>query len=377
MTPPPPPSAAGPTPAPYAVHCPDDLARVHRDPSDPLRQPLQTDRVRIGRCAAFRRLDFKTQVFVPHQHDHYRTRLTHTLEVAQVGRDLGRLLGLNEDLIEATALAHDLGHPPFGHAGEAVLDRLMADHGGFEHNRQSLRIVDYLEHPFPQFRGLNLTRAVRECMARHETRYDTPVCEQFPPGRLGPLEGQVVDLADEIAYTAADLEDAIHASWVQREQLTELELWNRAWQLADESCPTARDIHKEIQACRYVLEVLLQEARDETRRRLDELRPRSVDDVRDAPVRCVALPPDATSAAGQLQQFLFDNVYRHPAIQSAERRFGQMLRELFDAYVHTPDRLPGRYRRRVEQMGVHQVACDYIAGMTDRFCIAEHDRLMG
>jgi len=202
--------------------------RRHGEAPHPYRTCFQRDRDRIMHCSAFRRLDFKTQVFVPHECDHFRTRLTHTLEVAQIGRAIGRALRLNEDLIEATALAHDLGHPPFGHCGEGVLDELMADEGGFEHNRQSLRVVDYLEHPYPAFRGLNLTAAVRECLARHQTRYDTPACGDFDASLQAPLEGQVVDLADEIAYTAADLEDALAAEWIITDDLASLALWRRA-----------------------------------------------------------------------------------------------------------------------------------------------------
>jgi dGTPase len=209
--------------APYAV-ADAEARREHPEPPHPYRGPYQRDRDRILHCSAFRRLDFKTQVFVPHEHDHFRTRLTHTLEVAQVARTLGRALGLNEDCIEAVALAHDLGHPPFGHGGEKELDELMVDHGHFEHNRQSLRVVDYLEHPYPEFRGLNLTQATRECIARHETRYDAPVCEEFDDDRLAPLEGQLVDLADEIAYSSADLEDALAARRIDEADLSDIEL---------------------------------------------------------------------------------------------------------------------------------------------------------
>ncbi|MHC4983570.1 MAG: dGTP triphosphohydrolase, partial [Planctomycetota bacterium] len=184
----------------------DSGGRAVAEDQHPYRTCFQRDRDRVVHCSAFRRLDFKTQVFVPHEQDHFRTRMTHTLEAAQIGRDLARALSLNEDLIEAVSLAHDLGHPPFGHAGEEALAELMAESGGFEHNRQSLRAVDYLEHPYPQFRGLTLTRVVRECLAKHESRCDSPACEEFDDGLLAPLEGQLVDLADEIAYTAADLE---------------------------------------------------------------------------------------------------------------------------------------------------------------------------
>ena len=238
---------------PGAVAEADAGGRAHAEGETPTRTCFQRDRDRVMHCAAFRRLDFKTQVFVPHEHDHVRTRLTHTLEVAQIGRDLGRSLRLNEDLIEAVALAHDLGHPPFGHTGEAALAERMATAGAFEHNRQSLRVVDYLEHPYPHFRGLNLTRAVRECLARHETRYDTPAAAEFPPGLCGPLEGQLVDLADEIAYTSADLEDALASGLIAEGDLGHVALWRRAHEAARADAPDARAIHQRIRAVKAVL----------------------------------------------------------------------------------------------------------------------------
>ncbi len=229
---------------PAAVSEDNSGGRKFDEPQHPYRTCFQRDRDRIVHCSAFRRLDFKTQVFVPHEHDHFRTRLTHTLEVAQIGKTIGRALRLNEDLIEAVALAHDLGHPPFGHGGEAVLEELMADHGHFEHNRQTLRVVDYLEHPYPPFRGLNLTGVVRECLAKHRTRYDTPVCPEFDPALQPPLEGQLVDLADEIAYTSADLDDALAAGVLRQEQLRDLTLWRDARQTAKQDYPTAGAIHQ-------------------------------------------------------------------------------------------------------------------------------------
>ncbi|MHC4716819.1 MAG: deoxyguanosinetriphosphate triphosphohydrolase, partial [Planctomycetota bacterium] len=361
--------------AAYALRVADSGGRVHPHGEHPYRTCYQRDRDRIVHCSAFRRLDHKTQVFVPHEQDHFRTRLTHTLEVAQVARTLARALRANEDVAEAAALAHDLGHPPFGHAGEQALDELMADHGHFEHNRQTLRVVDYLEHPYPDFRGLNLTRAVRCCLAKHETRYDTPVGGEFDDGLLGPLEGQLVDLADEIAYTAADLYDALAAGWIDDEQLDEMDLWRRAGESARSRHPDARPVHLRIQTCRAVLDIMAADAIDATARRLEALSAASPADVRGADARVAGFGAELAGPVGQLQDFLLNRVYHHRSARSRHQQAGDVIRDLFEAYLADPSLLPDRYRRRVDPEGPHRVACDYVAGMTDRFCRAEHERL--
>jgi len=363
--------------APCAVAEADCGGRTHAEGEHPYRGCFQRDRDRIVHCSAFRRLDFKTQVFVPHEHDHFRTRLTHTLEVAQIARTLGRALGLNEDLIEAVALAHDLGHPPFGHAGEAVLDELMADHGRFEHNRQSLRVVDYLEHPYPRFRGLNLTRVVRECLAKHESPYDTPTPEEFDPALRAPLEGQIVDRADEIAFTSADLEDALSAGWLTVDHLADLALWRQAWARAHADAPDARPIHQRIRACKAVLAAMADDLLAHTASNLARWGIDSPGAARRAEEKCVAFSGPVAETVEQLQKFLLDHVYL--ALPSAEqaRLGGEMIREMFAAYVSDPSLLPQRYRRRIPDDGLYRVACDYIAGMTDRFCQAEYAGIRG
>ncbi len=364
--------------APWAVREADAGGRAFPEPPHPYRTCFQRDRDRIVHCSAFRRLDFKTQVFVPHESDHFRTRLTHTLEVAQIARTLGRALRLNEDLIETVALAHDLGHPPFGHAGEAALDELTADWGHFEHNRQSLRVVDYLEHPYPEFRGLNLTGVVRECLARHETRYDAPLADQFDPSLHAPMEGQLVDLADEIAYTAADLDDALAAGVLTREDLDGVALWRRAWTAAERDAPDARAIHKQIRAAKNVLSILADVVVCETSRLAAELAPDCPDAVRRAGRRCVALTGEAADMLDEMQEFLLRNVYLVDPNAEQDRRAKRIIRELFAAYVADPSRLPERYRRRIgrpECPTLQRVVCDYVAGMTDRFCRREHERL--
>ena len=370
-------------PAPYALRVSDSGGRVHPESEHPYRTCYQRDRDRIIHCSAFRRLDYKTQVFVPHEQDHYRTRLTHTLEVAQVARTLARALRVSEDATEAVALAHDLGHPPFGHAGEKILNELMAEAGGFEHNRQSLRVVDYLEHPYPDFRGLNLTNAVRLCLARHETRYDTPQIEQFADIPSAPLEGQLVDLSDEIAYTSADLSDALAAGWITPEQLSGLELWRQAWEQAEEKMPAAREIHKRISACRDVLGILTDDVLAETTRRIDLLvaantaaTPPCPSDIQKNPHRCAAFSDETAARLEQLQQFLLETVYRHLEALRRHAEAEGIITGLFQSYLTDPALLPKRYISRIDADGLARVICDYIAGMTDRFCREEYQKIL-
>lgn len=358
-----------------AVHESASGGRKHPETPHPYRTCFQRDRDRIIHCSAFRRLDYKTQVFVPHEHDLFRTRLTHTVEVAQVARDLARALRLNEDLAETVALAHDLGHAPFGHMGEKVLDELMADHGRFEHNRQSLRVVDYLEHPYPAFRGLNLTQVVRECLAKHESRYDSPICEDFDTSLRAPLEGQLVDCADAIAYTAADLEDALMNGWLTEAMLGEMEIWRQAWALAERDAPAARPIHKRIRATKAVLSILADNLIHTTQQALDGVRPLDVQAVRQQPAKIVAFSPPIDQAVSQLQELLLQRVYLHPLNLEKSRKGGKILREVFEALVRQPDLLPGRYRSRIDADGLHRTVCDYVAGMTDRYCHTEHARV--
>jgi len=363
--------------APWAVDEARSGGRVHPEPEHPYRSCFQRDRDRVVHCSAFRRLDFKTQVYVPHLHDHFRTRMTHTLEVAQIGRTLARALGLCEDLVEAVALAHDLGHPPFGHGGESALDERMAGHGRFEHNRQSLRVVDYLEHPYPQFRGLNLTRAVRICLAKHETRYDTPLGGDLDEPGMAPLAGQLVDRADEIAYTSADLEDSLAAGTITVERIERVGLWRAAWKSAHDGAPDAAPIHKRIRACKNVLAAMADDLLATSAAAIDELGIRSPGDVRDARRRCVGFSPNMARDVDELQEFLLKNVYLCEKHAAHDRRGQRLIRELFDAYVADASRLPERYRRRIEADGLHRVACDYIAGMTDRYCAEQHAELLG
>ncbi|MBS3734787.1 MAG: dNTP triphosphohydrolase [Phycisphaerae bacterium] len=357
--------------APYAVTEADAGGRRHGEPEHPYRTCFQRDRDRVLHATAFRRLDYKTQVFVPHVHDHFRTRLTHTLEVAQIARDLARPLRLNEDLVEAVALAHDVGHPPFGHAGEQALAAAMDAEGGFEHNRQSLRVVEHLEHPYPGFRGLNLTNVVRECLARHQTPYDRPAA-----GECAVLEGQLVDKADEIAYTAADLEDALVAVWVTRDDVADLALWRRAWARAERDHAGARDIHKRIRAVKNVVAILADDLLATTRETVARLGIDAPAAARAAGERAVVFSGPVADAARQMQQFLLERVYHDPRAAAEDERGRRIITELFAAYVADPSQLPDRYRRRIGDEGLRRIACDYVAGMTDRFCERTHERIV-
>jgi len=361
----------------YAVQPARSRGRDHPEPPDPLRTGFELDRYRVVHCTAFRRLEYKTQVFVTHEGDHYRTRLTHTLEVAHVASELARALRVNGALAEVVALAHDLGHTPFGHAGESALAERMRDHGGFEHNRQSLRIVEYLEHPYPPFRGLNLLPETRECLASHATPYDHPNSSDGGPGagRMPPIEGQVTNIADRLAYGGHDLEDALGAGLITETDLADLRLWT-------EAAGPIRRTHPDVSILairRPVIDTLMRrvliDVLDESRHRLGELDPRSPNDVRTA--GRVLVGPSAATAGdlAALESFLLDRVYRHPRVAEMDAQARQLVGEVFDAFVANPSLLPSRYIARLDDQGIHTVVCDYIAGMTDRFLQAEYDRL--
>ncbi len=364
---------------PCALRSADSGGRTVPESEHPYRTCYQRDRDRIVHCSGFRRLASKTQVFVPHEQDHFRTRLTHTLEVAQIARTMARALAANEDAAEAAALAHDLGHPPFGHAGETVLNDLMTGHGGFEHNLHSLRVVDYLEHPYHGFRGLNLTRAVRDCLARHQSRYDHPADDEFAGRPNAPLEGQLVDLADEIAYTSADIYDALAAEWIDTDQLGELELWRQTADKAERALPDARPIHKRIRTCHDLLAILTDSVVTETARRIDRMTLKSPDDVQRAPQRCVAFAEKLARSVRPLQDLLMERVYRHPVSVRHSNRARRVIAGLFGAYLAEPKLLPGRYRARIDAGtdDEHRVVCDYVAGMTDRYARDQYLSLAG
>jgi dGTPase len=329
-----------------------DFTRDFADPYAGDLPPLVLDRQRIVHCAAFRRLQHKTQVFVAPESDHFRTRLTHTLEVAHLARCLAALRGLDADLAEVVALAHDLGHPPFGHAGELALNQCMQAHGGFEHNRHTLRIVEELEHPYPAFHGLNLTRVVRECLAKHSTPYDQPENQPLHDGRPPPPEGLVVNLADRMAYALHDLQDGLYAGLIQPADLDEVDLWRRA--STDRSGDWRVHLRGTIDAIQNGwLADLADQGRQAQRPGLSAPREREL---------------------VQLEQFLIQRLYHCPALLAADDQASCILTAVFDACVASPSAMPPRFADRIPALGAHRVAADYVAGMTDRFCLEQHAR---
>jgi len=360
-------------PTPYAIRDDDCGGREYHEPADPLRSPFEVDRHRIIESAAFRRLEGKTQVFTATDHDHFRTRMTHTLEVSQIARCLARNLGANEGLAEVIALAHDLGHPPFGHAGEAALDEIMRGHGGFNHNAHSLRVVEYLEHPFPRFRGLNLTAATREGLAVHATRYDAPADDAN--ASQGSVEAQIASIADRIAYNCHDLEDAIGAEIISLEDLHDVFLWRNAYDRA----ARGEAVNSIFAVRRVVLDRLVDDLLSDT---IETSSPRLAPftlpkDVVQSKEPAVRLSDRRDRELVALERFLMDRVYRHADIAAADARGMEMVRKLFEVYRSQPAHLPPRFATRVEAQGVPRVACDYIAGMTDRFCVRAHARFAG
>ena len=361
--------------APYAVAAVDSQGRKHLEQEHEYRTCFQRDRDRIIHSAAFRRLEAKTQVFLDADSDYYRTRLTHTMEVAQIARTMARILSLNEDLAEAAALAHDLGHPPYGHTGEGILNDLMAKHDGFEHNRQSLRIVEYLEHPYPAFRGLNLTYETRECLAKHHTRYDAPEpLDDFGAG-LAPLEGQLADLADAIAYNSHDLDDALAAGLIQESDLDSITLYQTRTLQIERQYPHAKRHARQLRCAKGMIDILALDSLQEAQRLLERLLPQSPDDVRQGDRKIVSFSNSGAAQLEELESFLHKRVYTHPQVRRAQQQVRRELETLFQAYRHDLGLLPQRYQDRLDDQGPHRVVCDYLAGMTDRFCHSQFESL--
>ena len=359
--------------APFAVCSGASKGRLHPEAEHAYRTCFQRDRDRVVHSRAFRRLEYKTQVFVYHEGDHYRNRLTHTLEAGQIARTIARALRLNEELAEAVVLAHDLGHTAFGHAGERALGELMQAEGGFDHNRQSLRIVDLLEERYPHFRGLNLTYETREGICKHGCSWEHPVPVPDRAKQLS-LEAQVADAADEIAYTNHDLDDGLRSGLLQLGQLEEVAQW----------AETRRDLRARLgevservmhaQTIVALINRLVTDLIESSGKRLDDAGLRSVDEVRSSGCRMIALSGELEKGKGELEQFLQQNLYRHPRVLEMSEKGVQILKDLFDAFRDQPQRLPEHVRERFAIDGEARAMADYIAGMTDRFAIEEHRR---
>jgi len=362
--------------APFAEKSGESRGRKYIEPSHAYRTEFQRDRARIIHSRAFRRMEYKTQVFLNGTGDHLRTRLTHSIEVASISRTIARALRLNEDLAEGIALAHDLGHAPFGHSGEETLAECMREHGGFDHNRQSVRVVELLETPYPDFSGLNLTFEVREGLRKHERPYVFP----GPEGEgydCPSLEAQVADLADEITYYSHDLDDAVDFEILNPTQLEKNEVWRRSHRAVLARYADAREpeLHKLI-----IREIIDREVHDlvaTSAKSIAESGVQGADDVRRQPASLIRYSDELAEANRALRKFLYQNVYYHPRVSELNRRACEMLRRVFDAYLVDPDRLGDGAMRRIEKEGMHRTVCDYVAGMTDRYLMEEYGRIAG
>lgn len=361
--------------APYAMRTRHSRGRLYAEPPHPFRTPYQRDRDRIVYSTAFRRLMYKTQVLVSHTNDHHRTRLTHTLEVAQISRTIARQLGLNEDLTESIALAHDLGHPPFGHAGETALDECMKEHGGFEHNRHGLRLVTALEYRYAEFPGLNLSREVLEALAQHSKRPESPELREFLHDGQPLLEAQVVDAADSLAYDTHDIDDALGVGLISIEDLKEVEFWRRAEERVRGQFTNIGPLQFQPAVVRTLIDWQVCDLLASTRQRLREENIRALEDVRRAAGALVGPGAEARVWKAELEKFLHRRVYRHARVARMAAKGGRLLRALFAEFCRTPDQLPDRYLQRARSEPLIRVVCDYLAGMTDRYAQQEYLKL--
>jgi dGTPase len=360
--------------APYAMRSSQSQGRVYPEPEHPLRTAYQRDRERIIHATAFRRLEYKTQVFVNHEGDHYRTRLTHTIEVAQIARAIARTLNLNEDLTEAVALAHDLGHTPFGHSGEEALRELMQKHGGFEHNVHGLRVVDTLEHRYSEFPGLNLTYEVRESIAKHVTTYDNPTVNEFHPELRPLLEAQLVDASDGIAYISHDLDDALSAGILGWEAFDQVDLLAMVQaEVSDAAGMDERTRRNEV--VRRLINLLVTDLCRTSADLIREMQLNSVEAVRNAPRNVIGFSLDLGALKDDLQQHLFDHVYQHYRVVRMANKAKRFLKEIFQAYVREPKQLPPDYQKHDSEAELYANIRDYVAGMTDRFAQDEYMKL--
>jgi dGTPase len=360
--------------APWAMRSSRSRGRRYPEPEHALRTRYQRDRDRIVHSSSFRRLEYKTQVFVNHEGDNYRTRLTHSLEGAQIGRTVARVLGANEDLTECLVLGHDLGHTPFGHSGEKVMDELMREHGGFEHNRQTLRILEVLESRYPDFPGLNLTWEVREGIIKHNPKGDATAPADYAPGEAPAIEAQLVDFVDEIAYNNHDIDDGLSSGMITVEQIRAVALFREAHDAVQARGKAEERIVRH-QVVRHIIDHCVRDLLETTLANLREARADSLEAVRGAGRRLVDYTPAMASRVRELKDFLLANMYRHYRVVRMGDKAGRILRDLFQTYAGEPLQLPPRYQRRIESDGLHRVVCDYIAGMTDRFALDEHRKL--
>ncbi|MBI4731461.1 MAG: deoxyguanosinetriphosphate triphosphohydrolase [Chloroflexi bacterium] len=360
--------------APYGVRSKDTKGRAYLDNEPDYRTAFQRDRDRVLHTTAFRRLEYKTQVFINFEGDYFRTRLTHTLEVAQIGRTIARALGANEDLVEAICLAHDLGHSPFGHAGEYTLRKLMSDFGGFDHNKQSLRIVTELEQRYPEFPGLNLTWEVREGMVKHESEYDVTDARDYSPELRGNLETQICNVADELAYTTHDLDDGLRSGMITPHTLDGIALWEIMVSTYNWRGPLLQDMERH-RMIRHLVGMMVTDMVTATDKRLKESAAKSAADIQKLAYNVIGYSEDMQRRNRELKDFLYTNLYRHYRVVRMQVKAESIITDLFDAYRAEPLTLPDHVQQWIPTRGLERTICDHIAGMTDRYAIDEHARL--
>ena len=366
--------------APYALRAEESGGRRYPEPGHPYRNDFQRDRDRVVHSRAFRRLENKTQVFTRRYSDHFRNRLTHTIEVAQISRTIAAELGLNEDLVEALALVHDVGHPPFGHAGERTLDSIMRRHGDrFDHNLHALRIVEEFEQRYADFPGLNLTFEVREGIVKHSGNYDATELPELAEYKLelrGPLEAQLIDLTDEIAYSTADLDDGVEAMIFTRAQVREgVPVFARLHTEVERLYPGAAEKLQFNETLKRVLDRLVTDLIANSRTRIATSGVRSIEDVRHHPRPLVGLSPKVLEEQRELRAFLYQNLYFSAELQPEKEMAELVISELFEFYMRSPEELPASHREKTQRQPRYRIVCDYIAGMTDNFVLDQHRNL--
>ena len=364
--------------APYAQFSADTRGRKYPEVPPDWRTQYQRDRDRVIHSRAFRRLEYKTQVFLNGTGDHLRTRLTHTMEVAAIARNIARALKLNEDLAETIALAHDLGHSPFGHKGEMVLDKLMKDRGGFEHNRQSLRVVEELEQKYPGFAGLNLTWEVREGLAKHETSYDHPGNRHGFAAKSATLEAQVANLSDEITYYSHDLDDGLDSGLLSEKQLgRHVRIWRHSARTVEEQYGELPEECRRYFIIRCIIDGQVRDVVATAEQKIIAARVESADDVRRQPKPLVRYSSKRRELNWELRDYLYKNLYYNPVVHEPNEGAVRVMEQLFEYYLKNPSEVGTQSRKRIKKIGLHRAVCDYIAGMTDRYVIQERNRLFG
>ena len=364
--------------ADYAAFSAKSKGRKHKEIFTDDRLEFERDRDRIIHSAAFRRLEYKTQVFVNHEGDYYRTRLTHSIEVSQLSRSIARRLRLNEDLAETLALAHDLGHTPFGHSGERILNELMKNFGGFEHNLQSFRVVDELEERYPDFKGLNLTWETREGILKHSSFFDKPLTQhynEYLPGIVPTLEAQIINIADEIAYNNHDIDDGLESNLIKFEDMNKAGLWKYFLKKIEKEHSNLSEKLKKYLIIKKIISHLILDMAENSKKNIEENSINTLEDVRTTNKVLISFSKETEKANIELKDFLLENLYRHPRVAKMAIEAEECIRFLFNSYLENPSLLPKKYQEKIKIMGKERMITDYIAGMTDRYALSAYKYL--